>query len=237
MNFVVSSIENLPMSIVKGLYINNLEFVCLIEAFLLLMIVVEHNKKKLFFGLLSMLLIFSVSQLTRAAIQRNQMSFTVYSMNKASAFVFICGNEHVLLCDTTVMNDPSLASFSIDNNLIKEGVFSNGLSLLLDEGEFENMYMKKRGNLISFGGKSIGIWDEKSTLGVKLAYRPHLDYFIVHGRNKVDLERLLNSYIIDLLIIDGSVPDYLAQKIIKEAEEMGQDYYNVKDDGAFILRL
>lgn len=237
MNFVVSSIENLPISIVKGLYINNLEFVCLIVSLLLLMMVVEHKKKKLFFGVLSMLLIFSVSQLTRAVMQRNQMSLTVYSMKKATAIDFVCGNEHVLLCDTTVMNDSSVASFSIDNNLIKEGVFSNGLSMLFDEDNFENPYMKKRDNLISFGGVVIGISDKNSTSGVKLAYRPHLDYFIVQGRNKVDLERLLNSYVIDLLIIDGSVPDYLAQKIINEAEEMGQDYYYVSNDGAFILQL
>ena len=237
MNFVVSSIENLPISIVKGLYINNLEFVCLIVSLLLLMMVVEHKKKKLFFGVLSMLLIFSVSQLTRAVMQRNQMSLTVYSMKKATAIDFVCGNEHVLLCDTTVMNDSLVASFSIDNNLIKEGVLSNGLSMLFDEGNFENPYMKKRDNLISFGGVVIGISDKNSTSGVKLAYRPHLDYFIVQGRNKVDLKRLLNSYIIDLLIIDGSVPDYLAQKIINEAEEMGQDYYYVSNDGAFILQL
>lgn len=237
MNFVVSSIENLPISIVKGLYINNLEFVCLIVSLLLLMMVVEHKKKKLFFGVLSMLLIFSVSQLTRAVMQRNQMSLTVYSMKKATAIDFVCGNEHVLLCDTTVMNDSSVASFSIDNNLIKEGVFSNGLSMLFDEDNFENPYMKKRDNLISFGGVVIGISDKNSTSGVKLAYRPHLDYFIVQGRNKVDLKRLLNSYVIDLLIIDGSVPDYLAQKIINEAEEMGQDYYYVSNDGAFILQL
>ena len=70
-----------------------------------------------------------------------------------------------------------------------------------------------------------------------MPYRPYIDYYILHGREKVDLDQLTNCYVIDLLIIDGSVPDYLAQKIINEAEEMGQDYYYVSNDGAFILQL
>jgi len=237
MNFVVSWIENLPLSIVKGLYINDLEFLCLIMAFLLLMMTIEHKRKLMLLGILSMLLIFSISQLTRAVMRQNQMSFTVYSIRKATAIDFVCGNEHVLLCDSMVMNEPSVASFSIENNLVKEGVYSNGTFLLADGNDFSNFYMKKRDNIISFGEKIIGISDEKSNFGVKLPYRPHFDYFIVKGKENVDLEQLLNYYVIDLLIIDGSVPDYLSKKIIKKAEEMGQKCYDVKSSGAFVLKL
>lgn len=237
MNFIVTSVENMPFSILKGLYINSLEFACLITALLLLMIVIEHKRKRLFFAMLSILLIFSVSQFTRAMIQRHQMSLTVYSVKKSTAVDFVCGNRHVLLCDTTFVNDPSIASFSIENNLVKEGVFANGTFVLTDNPYFENPYLEKRGNLITFGGKTLGFSDEKSTFGVKLAFRPHLDYFIVQGRRNIDLERLLNCYIVDLLILDGSFPDYLSQKIIKKAEEIGQDYYDVKTSGAFIINL
>ena len=237
MNFIVTWIENMPFSILKGLYINSLEFTCLITALLFLMIVVEHKKKRLFFAMLSVLLIFSVSQLTRAVKQRHQMSLTVYSVKKATAIDFVCGNEHVLLCDTTLINDPSIASFSIENNLVKEGVFTNGTFVLTDDPYFENPFLDKQGNLITFGGKTFGIFDKKSAFGVKMPFRPHLDYFIVQGRRNLDLERLLNCYIIDLLILDGSIPDYLSEKIIKKAEELGQDYYDVKTSGAFVLNL
>ena len=237
MNFIVTSVEDMPFSIVKGLYINNLEFACLIIALLLLMIVVEHKKKRLFFAMLSILLIFSVSQLTRAVMQRHQMSLTVYSMNKNTAIDFVCGREHVLLCDTAVINDPSIVSFSIENNLVKEGVFDHATFVSTDNPYFENPYLEKRGNLITFGGKTLGFSDEKATFGVKMAFRPHLDYFIVQGRKNLDLERLLNCYIIDLLILDGNIPGYISEKIIKKAEELGQDYYDVKTSGAFILNL
>ena len=237
MNYVVTRIENLPLSIVNGLYINKLEFLCLIMAILLLMMIIEHKKKFMALGILSVLLVFSVSQLTRAVIQRNQMSLTVYSVKKATAIDFVCGNEHVLLCDTTLINDPSIASFNIENNFVKEGVFANGTFVLTDKPYFENPYLEKMENLITFGGITLGFSDEKSTFGVKLPFRPHLDYFIVQGRRNFDLERLLNCYIVDLLILDGSLPDYLTQKIIKMAEEIGQEYYDVKSSGAFVLNL
>ena len=237
MNYIVSWTESLPYSIIKGLYINTLEFICLIIALLMLLMLVEHKKTFMVFGILSMLMIFSVSQLNRAIIQRTHMSLTVYSMNKNTAIDFVCGTEHVLVCDTLIMNEPSLASFSVENNLIKEGVYKNGVLLPLDTQSFDNLYIKKRDNLISYGGKKIAFFDKKSVFGVKMPYRPHVDCFILQGRTKVDLEKLLNCYIIDLLIIDGSVPDYMRNNIIEKAEEIGLEYYDVKSEGAFVLRL
>lgn len=237
MNFVVSWIENMPFSIIKGLYINALEFLCLVVALILLMITIEYKKKYIMFWMLSMLLIFSASQMIRAVLQCDQMSVTVYYMNKNTVVDFVCGREHMLVCDTVVVNNPTIASFSIENNLIKEGVCKNGALLSVDEERFENYYMKKCRNILSFGKKTIAFYDEKSTYGVKMQYRPQLNYLIVYGCNNVDLEKLLNCYIIDLLIIDGSLPDYLRYKIINQANEIGQEYYDVKNSGACVLKL
>ena len=98
-------------------------------------------------------------------------------------------------------------------------------------------HFRKCKNLISFGGKTIAFLDKNSTFGVKLSYCPRIDYFVIYGRNKVDLEKLLNCYVVDLLIIDGSVPDYLRNSIIEKANEMNQAYYDVRSEGAFVLRL
>ena len=237
MNYFVKWIESLPYSIIKGLYINILEFVCLIIMLVLLMMIIEHKKKFMVWGILSALLIINVSQLTRAIIQRKQMSFTVYSMNNNTAIDFVCGREHVLVCDTIVMKDPAVASFSVENNLIKEGVYSNGILLPIDDAGFENSYLKKAKNILSFGGKTIAFFDGESTCGVKMSYRPHVDYFILYGRHKIDLEKLFNCYVIDLLIIDGSIPNYLRNSMIEKANEIGQKYYDVKKDGAFVCTL
>ena len=91
--------------------------------------------------------------------------------------------------------------------------------------------------MVSFGGKTIAFLDENSSYGVKMPFRPHLDYFVVYGSNKTDLDKLMNCYVIDLLIIDSSVPDYIRNKIIENAIESGQAYYDVKSSGAFVFEL
>lgn len=237
MNYVVNSIENLPVSIVKGLYINDLEFICLVVIFILLMLTLELKEKKMVFAMLSLSLIFSVSQLSRAIVQRVQQSFTVYSLSKGTAIDFVSGNQHVLLCDTTVYNNPDVADFSIENNLIREGIYKNGKNLLLEDSVFDNPFIKKRENLVSFGDKLIAFSEEKTYFGVKSASKPHIDYFVVFGRKNIDIEDICNRYVIDLLIIDNSIPDYLRQKMIEKVDEIGQEYYDVKANGAFVFNI
>ena len=236
MNYFVCAIENLPLSIVKGLYINDLEFVCLVVIFVLVMMVVKLREKKKVFAIACIMLIFSASQLIREVTQRKQMSFTVYSLSKGTAVDFVCGNEHVLLCDTTVYRNPEIASFSIDNHLIREGVYKIGSFLPFDSLSFENLYVKKRGSMVSFGDDLIGFSDKKACCGVELASKCHFDYFVLYGSDYVDLKKLLNCYMIDLLIIDNSIPEYLRVKIIEMADEVGQKYYDVKSQGAFICK-
>lgn len=235
MNYFVCAVENLPLSIIKGLYMNDLEFVCLVLIFVLVMMAVNLKDKRMVFASVFMLLVFGVSQLSRAVAQRKQTAFTVYSLSKGTAADFVCGNEHVMFCDTAVFRDPQIASFSVEGHLIGEGVYKNGSLLPFDSVCFDNSYLKKRENMISFGNDLIGFYDKKACFGVELASKCHFDYFVLYGSENIDLNELMNCYIIDLLIIDNSIPEYLRRKIIKKAEDAGQKYYDVKSQGAFIL--
>ena len=236
MNYVVTSIENLPISILKGLYVNDLEFVCLVFILILLMLTVEFKEKKMVFAILSISLIFSISQLSRAIVQQEQQSFTVYSLSKGTAVDFVFANQHVVFCDSTVYNNPDIAGFGMENNLIRQGVYKNGNSLLLSDTDFDDFFIKKRKNMVSFGDKLIAFSGEKAYFGVKLASKPHFDYFIAYGREFIDVKKLCECYMIDLLIIDSSIPDYLRKKMIEKADEIGQKYYDVKTCGAYIFK-
>ncbi|MBO4574844.1 MAG: ComEC/Rec2 family competence protein [Bacteroidales bacterium] len=237
MNFIVSWVESLPMSILKGLYINDLEFICLITAIALLMFALEHRKKRIVYAIMATLLLFSISQFTRALQQRDRVNFTVYSVNKGTAVDFVCGNSHLLLCDTTLIEDQSAVSFNIENNWVREGVYNDGAVCLLDSLGIENQYLKKLGDMVSFGGKTIGFYN-KSRLSTKLLpYRPHLDYYLVRGTDYFDIECMQNNYEVDLLVLDCSVPTYLSRKIVAKAEEIGQKYYDIRTEGALVVEI
>ena len=234
MNYIVTRIEGLPMSIIKGLYVNELEFVCLLLSLLMLLMMMSHRRKSMLYGLMFLLFVFSSSQLARAITQREQMSMTVYSINKASAVDFVCGNNHVMLVDSTIIRKPSVMEFSVENNLIKEGVFSNGMLCQLDTVTFENAFMKKQKNLMSFGGKTIGVYDKKSLYKKPLPHKTYLDYYLLCGGDYIDLETVMLNYDIGELIIDNSVSEYMSRKIVQKAEDMGVEYYDVRTQGAFI---
>lgn len=236
MNYVVTEIENLPMSIIKGLYINNLEFICLVIILLFLIMLIEYKNKTMVYVILSMSLIFSLSQLYRAVVQRNQQFLAVYSLTKGTAIDFVCGNEHVVLCDTVVFNNESITNFNMENHQIKEGVYKNGMNVLFDTNTFENKFLKKKENMLSFAGKLIGFSAKNACSGVISKNKPHFDCFIIFGKDNMDVDLLFDCYVIDILIIDASVPDYLKQKIIEKSEKIGQEYYDIKTQGAFCLK-
>ena len=54
MNYVVSWIENLPNSIIKGLFINEVQFVLLLLILLALLLMVELRSKKMLFYIMIM---------------------------------------------------------------------------------------------------------------------------------------------------------------------------------------
>ena len=235
MNYIVTSIESLPMSMIKGLYINELEFICLLLSLLMLLVLMSHKRKSILYGLLFLMFVFSTSQLSRAINQREQMSMTIYSINKATALDLVCGNTHLMLVDSTIIRDPSVIEFSVENNLIKEGVFSNGMLCPIDTAAFENAFMKKQNNLMSFGGKTIGVYDKKSLSRKHLPHKMYFDYYLLCGADYIDLETVMWNYDIGKLIIDNSVSEHMSRKIIQKAEDMGVDYYDVRTRGAFIL--
>ena len=65
MNAIVSWIERLPFSIVKGLYVSEFEFSMLLLAFIMLLLCVALKKRRMFIGVLSALLLMMLSVTVR----------------------------------------------------------------------------------------------------------------------------------------------------------------------------
>lgn len=236
MNGAVVFIENMPFSLIRGLYIDKIDFVLLLIAVLCLLLCVEYRNKMMFFVLLGSVLLFGLSGLSRTIKQRNTFSMTVYCINKSTAVDFTFSNTHILLCDTVLMSNSSAMAYNIENNLIKEGVFRRGHIMSADDRHITCKYLKKRENLISFGGKTMALIDDVMEPDLKLERKIHLDFMIVRGRMKTTLGKLLDVYDVDLLIVDSSVPDYLKDRWKEQAAELNIPCWAVKDEGAFVYK-
>ena len=228
MNQIVSWIESLPFSVIKGLYINPLEFALLLVGFVLLLLGVSMQKRRLLIGLLCSLLLFMVSVTIRIYSADRQDSVVFFSLRKHTAVDFIKGANHVLLADSTLTDDEATVDYSMSGFWSRRNLSAHPETVGLDE-DFEGPFLRKRQNLVSFNGKLLALWNDNEVVIDSLSYRLPVDYLLVCGRQKPDLQSVVNGYEPRLLLIDGSVPGYLAQRWTAKAEELGIPCINIAD--------
>ncbi len=230
MNTIVSWIERLPFSIVKGLYVSEFEFVMLLLAFILLLLCVALRKHRMFIGVLSALLLMMVSVTFRLYQSDHQKGMTFFSLRNHTAVDFVRGGEHVLLADSTLMSDESAVDYSLRGAWTKRHLSSHPETIGLNE-DFAGDYLCKKSNLVSFDGKLLALWDEEQVTD-SLSYRLPVDYLLVCRRQTPDVQSVVKSYNTKLLLIDGSMPRYMAEKWIAQANEWHLPYYDL-GRGAF----
>ena len=234
MNAFVSWVEHLPMSIVKGLYISDFEFFLLILAFVLLLLMVAMRKRRLFIPLLSALLLMMVSVTIRLYKTDKQMEMTFFSLRSHTAVDFVKGREHLLLSDSALMDDASTVDYSLRGTWTKHHLSAQPETISFDQ-DYENAFIRKKADLVSFGGKLLAIWDGRRYVD-SLTYRLPVDYLLVCGRQTPDVQSVVNGYDPQLLVIDGSVPRYLEERWKAQAEEREVPCYALSE-GALVVDL
>ena len=228
MNWVVGKIESIPGSIIKGLYINDFEFAVLLVALLLLLLMFMLRKQRLFIAMLATILLMMVSVTIRIYSSENQRGMTVFSLRKHTAVDFVRGGEHLLLADTSLMADESTVDYSLKGAWSKRNLsFHPHVIGFVDD--YANDYLCKKSNLVSFNGMLLALWDDAFQLSDSLDYRLPVDFLLVREKQIPDVRSVVNGYDAKMLVVDGSVPRYLAEKWMNQAKAIGLPYYNIGD--------
>ena len=231
MNAVVSWVEGLPFSIIKGLYVSRFEFALLLTAFVLLLLCVAMRRRRLFVAMLSVMLVFMVSVTLRLYRDKDYQAMTFYSLRQHTAVDFIKDGQHVLLADSALTQDPSTVDYSLRGNWTKRHLSQKPEVMGLD-ADFEGTFVRKKSNLVSFDGKLLALWDGETKASRMLSYRIPVDYLLVRGRQRPDLQSVINSYDVGMLLIDATVPHYLVEKWETQARSFDLPYYSVAE-GAY----
>ena len=226
MNAVVSWVESLPFSIFKGLYVSEFEFAMLLLAFFLLLLFVTTQKRKLVIGILSVLMLFMVSVTVRLYHTDDQNGMTVFCLRNHTAVDFVRGGEHILLADTALMVDESTIDYSLKGAWAKQHLSLHPEVLGFEE-DYSGNYLRKKSNLVAFEEQLLALWDDDLAVEDSLSYRLPVDYILVRERQKPDVQSIVNSYNVKTLLIDGSVPRYMAEKWISQADELRLPYYYI----------
>ena len=143
MNIGVSWIESLPYSIVRGLYIDELQFLVLLLTLLAILFYAEFKSAGILIFIMTMICVFLIINVDNIYKQNNQKMVVIYSINNMTAVDFINGRAHLLMTDTVFTDDKSEFSYNVENFLVSKGVFYNGERKFLED-DFDNNFVKKR---------------------------------------------------------------------------------------------
>jgi len=240
MNTLVSWVDALPFSIIKGLYVSPFEFALLLVAFVLLLLLVTVRKKRMLFEMLGLLLLFMVSVTVRLYSVDSQNEMVFFSLRKHTAVDFVKCGQHVLLADTALMADASTVDYSLSGFWTRHNLTSHPTVVSLEE-DFDGDFVRKLSNLVSFDGKLIALWDSSCAVENALSYRLPVNYLIITGismcgSKSTDLQLVTNCYNPKMLLIGSTVPRYLAEKWVSQAADLNLPCYDL-GDGAFQVDL
>ncbi len=233
MNWVVATIESLPLSLIKGLYMSDFQFGLSLLLLLLFCLLVNLRKKRMLMELLALSAVFAFSLAWRCQGIAHQSRLMVSSLRNHTAIQISSGFQNVLICDEALLLESSSVDYSLKGDWACRQLPMNPPCFVLEEDVSHGLVMK-RSNLISAHGVLLAFWnpDDRANGVAKIP----VDYLLVHGRQGPDLSRVLEAYRVGVLLIDGSVPRYLAEKWIKQAESFKIPYHDLRE-GALVLPL
>lgn len=229
MNVVTSEIEQLPMSLVKGLYMDDAQFGMSLVLLLLLWLFVSFKRKRMLMEMLVLSTVLALSIALRSQQLARQSTVMVYALRNHTAVVVGQGFNSVLLCDEGLLREPSSIDYSLKGHWAERQWPTNPLCFTLDE-DFRCRLAVKRHNLLSAAGVLLAFWDpqEASKRGPRIT----VDYLLVAGKQPPDLKAVLSAYRVGTLLIDGSVPNYLAERWADQAMTEGLPYVAIADGAA-----
>lgn len=239
LNKTLTGMEHIPHSFVSGISIS------ILQSWLLYFIIVglcvffvKRSAIWLSVAMLMAVLFFSVLLYDSIRINR-QKSCVVYCINGKSAVQFTHGRDAVLIADHALLTDKSIMQFNINRNVYDCGI----TNLKQVESELlRDAYIINRGDLfykngfILFNGKRFFWANGYNEFHRNQGSKIRLDAVIISGKSVRNLSLLTDNFIFDNIIVDGSVPGWLRQKLMAEAAERKVVCYSVADSGALLLK-
>lgn len=235
MDKIVIWIESLPLSIIRGLYISKLELFMLLFSLVALLLFVTSKSKRTFYAVTVSLALFVCCFSIRHLTTRQVEEIEFYSLRKHTAIDLVSRGQHVLIADSTLADDKSTIDYSLMTNWYRLFLTDNPVVIDINE-DYDADFVRKRNNLILFDDRLIALAEPQIVANKPVEAKITVDYLLYYGDNRVGLEKYANLYDISHLVIDGTVPNYFAEKLTQKAEELNIPYTCLSDN-ALICKL
>jgi competence protein ComEC len=231
LNHSVSTIENLPIAVTRGLFINFYEAIFIFLALSGVVYLINIRSRKVLFFILPVIILLFGSFTFRKVINLNHKNIVVYNIRNSTAIDFISGRNNVLLTDSLLLSDKSGINYHISNHWVKCGIKYTEHEIL--QYDFQKEYLYKSGNLLQFYDKTIALTGDMINLNSD-RNKVKTDFLILTSNFNMSVSSLAAVFDFSELIIDSSSPRWKINEWTKECDQLGIRYHSTADQGAWM---
>lgn len=231
LNKAVAYTEALPYSILGGIDISIAETWLLYSLIVALFIFFTKRSFAGLYAAFIALLIISLTQLFETIEHTSQQRFVVYNVSGASAYDIIQGRSNVFFAPKSLSNDKDKMLFNVEHNWWKSGLDKQSVIDIDSIAELSEL------NYFFAGDKRVIVLDEKFDNNLQYSGKVKSDYVILRNNPKIEVAKLVAYFTPEMIIFDSSNSRKSCRKWTNECEKTGVSYYNVAEQGAFVVEL
>lgn len=203
LNYTVKFTEELPFSLVKEISVSRLETYLLYLIILSVFVFIYKKSLKIIYLTFALTLFFLGFQFHEKWRDIHRQDFTVYSVNKTTAFEFSKGNISYFISDKSLWENDSKMLFNIKHNWYKKNITSS-IFISLDSLIYEDELFYLKNGVMNFNGLKVMHLNNSNAL---LAEVLNPDYILVSKKNIKELYKLKEETK-RTVIFDSTISNY-----------------------------
>ncbi|MDR3187861.1 MAG: ComEC family competence protein [Prevotellaceae bacterium] len=233
LNYLIRFVESLPYALLEAFWLTPLQTWAIVFSILFLSLYMWVKKARLLLLSLSLLAVCLSLRVAYKYGQERQKVMAVYSIRSVSLISFVSERRGFALCDSADVEN------TFDFN-VKSHAASLGFSDLsaLDRISLQRAAREEleewgvcRG-FVSFAGKTVKILRDEPPCTVQPPV--DVDYLILTSSCKLRPRQIAAMYRPQQVVIDASMPAYLARRQASAFAELNIPCHNVNERGAFV---
>ena len=222
LNSYIEGLDRLPFATWKGLSITVTQtYLLLFFALLFCFWLMEGQRRFAWFAFAFLAAFMALRGLSFFTAYRQQ-KLVVYHIPKHTAIDMISGRDYVFLGDASLLADGFERNFHLQPSRTLHRVSPGALA-----------FPPKH---FVFSGKQFLLLDEALPFAT-VSPRPPVDVLILSKNPKLYITKLLRSFELKQVVIDGSVPAWKAALWKKDCDSLKIPCYDVSERGAYVLNL
>lgn len=217
LNRVVVEIEKLPFASIDNVWIYRLEVLLFYVALLLLGGYVVRRRPRFMLAFLAVVLLMSAYRVYKVDTDRPQHSLVFYNVRNCPVVHCILPNGKSWLAYADTLPDERRLTY-VASNYWNRMHLAAPVPVLTDYAE---KHFVRRGDILSFGGKRIGIINHNRWREVKTESPFSIDCLYLCRGYTGSVENLTPVFNIRHVVLDSSLPDYRQQALQEECTRLG----------------